>query len=150
MENIDVVKAYYAALDSAHIEQAEQYLSETYQLVGFTQQPMDKNAMLNMMKLFKASFPNLGHLLSNIHQEGYLVKVSVQLSGTNTNPLDLTSLGIGVVPATRKFIIFPTSNYEFTVVDGKIEVEKDVSPASPNRRMSGMLRAMNVSKIAAL
>ena len=41
MESVDIVKAYYAALDSADMQQVDQYLSENYQLVDFAQRAID-------------------------------------------------------------------------------------------------------------
>lgn len=149
MDNIDIVKAYFVALDSANMDQVDQYLSENYQLVDFTPQPMDKNAMVGMIGLFKAGLPDLKHSLSNIRIDENVVKLTVQLSGTNSGPVDLRKMGIGVIPRSRKFVIFPNGNYEFTVKSGKITVERDVSPISPNRRMSGMLKELGVN-IAAL
>lgn len=145
MNSIEIVRAYFAALDSTDIEQAEQYLAEQYQLVDFMPQPMDKAARLNMVNLFKAALPNLTHSLSNIRVEENLVKLTVQLSGTNSGHLDLRDMGIGVVPRTHKFIIFPNGNYEFTIKNDKITIERDVSPASPSRRMSGMLKSLGVN-----
>ncbi len=149
MDNIEIVKAYFATLDSVDMEQVDQYLSDQYQLVDFTSKPMSKAEMLTMMGLFKAALPNLRHSLSNFRVEGSVVMVTVQLSGTHSAHLDLRKLGIGVVPRTQKFVIFPNGNYEFTLRDGKIVTERDVSPVSPNRRMPGMLKAMGVN-IAAM
>jgi hypothetical protein len=149
MDSIDIVKAYFAALDSANMTQVDQYLSEDYQLVDFTQRPMDKDAMLSMIRLLKVALPNLKHSLSNIRVEDNVVKLTVQRSGTNSGHLDLREMGIGVVPRTQKFIIFPNGDYEFTIRGGKITMERDVSPVSPNRRMSGMLKALGIN-VAAL
>lgn len=149
MDSIDLVKAYFDALDSGKTEQADQYLAEDYQLLDFTQQPMDKEAMLTMMGLFKAALPNLKHSLSNIRAEKNVVKLTVQLSGTHYDNLDLRKMGIGVVPRSKKFIIFPNENYEFTIHGEKISLERNVSPASSSRRMSGMLKALGVN-IAAM
>lgn len=148
MDSIDIVKAYFNALDSANFDQVDQYLSESYQLVDFTPQPMDKDAMLDLLRLLKTALPNLKHSLSNFRVEENVVKVTVQRSGTNSGHLDLRKMGIGVVPRTQKFIIFPNGNYEFTVKSGKITIERDVSPVSPNRRMSGLLKAMGVNVAA--
>lgn len=145
MEDMDVVKAYFAALDSPDPEQARQYLSEEYQLVDFTALPLDQAARFGLINHLKDAFPNLKHSLSNINAEGNVVKLGVQLSGTNSGNLDLRELGIGVVALTKKFIIFPNGNYEFTLKNGKITIERDVSPKSPNRRISGMLKALGVN-----
>ncbi len=149
MDSIEIVKAYFAALDSTDTTQVDQYLAEDYQLVDFTSKPMDKDAMLGMIGLLKKAFPNLKHSLSNIRIENNVVKLTVQRSGTNTANLDLREMGIGVVPKTQKFIIFPNGSYEFTIKGGKITTERDVSPISPNRRLSGMLKAMGIN-VAAL
>jgi len=148
MDAIEIVKAYFAALDSQDPKQAMQYLSEDYQLVDFMPQPMDKEAMLDMLSRFKAAFPNLAHSLSNIRFEENVVKLTVQRSGTSAGHLDLRTIGVGVVPRSQKFVIFPNGNFEFTIKDGKITVERDVSPISPNRRMSGMLKALGVNMAA--
>ena len=148
MDNIELVKAYFAALDAGDMEQADQYLADSYQLVNFTPQTMDKSAMLDMMAQFKVAMPNLNHSLSNIRAEDNVVKLTVQLSGHNSENLDLRKMGIGIVPSSKKFIIFPNGNYELTISNGKITVEKDVSPTSTNRRMSGMLKALGINMAA--
>ncbi len=145
MNNIETVVAYFDALDSADMNRARQYLSENYQLVGFTSEPMNHEEMLELIRLLKEALPNLKHSLSNIRVEENVVKLTVQRSGTNSGNLDLRKMGIGVVPRTEKFIIFPNGTYEFTLRDGKITTERDVSPISPNRRMSGMLKALGIN-----
>lgn len=149
MDSIEIVKAYFNALDSTSMSQVNLYLAEDYQLVDFTPQPMGKDAMLDLIRLFKAALPNLQHSLSNIRVENDVVKLTVQRSGTNSGNLDLREMGIGVVPRTQKFIIFPNGNYEFTIKGGKISTERDVSPVSPNRRMSGILKSLGIN-VAAL
>jgi hypothetical protein len=149
MDNIEIVKAYFAALDSSNTAQVDEYLAEDYELVDFTTKPMNKDAMLTLLGLLRAALPNLKHSLSNIRVEEKVVKLTVQRSGTNSGHLDLREMGIGVVPRTQKFIIFPNGNYEFTIRGGKITTERDVSPISPNRRFSGMLKALGVN-VAAL
>lgn len=149
MDSIAIVKAFFEALDSTDISQAERYLDDDYQLVGFTERPMNKEEMLDMIRLFKEALPNLKHSLSNFRIEDRVVKVTVQLAGTHTQNLDLRKMGIGVVPRSQKFVIFPNGNYEFTLKDEKITTQRDVSPSSPNRRMPGMLKALGVN-IAAL
>ncbi len=145
MDNIEIVKAYFAALDSQDMEAATQYLSEQYQMVDFTSQPMDQFALFDFIRLLKVALPNLNHSLSNIRVEDNVVKLTVQRSGTNSGHLDLRSMGIGVVRRTQKFIIFPNGNFEITIKNGKITTERDVSPKSPNRRMPGLLKALGVS-----
>ncbi|HZW04642.1 MAG TPA: nuclear transport factor 2 family protein [Anaerolineaceae bacterium] len=145
MDSMEIVRAFYTALDSKDMDQVDQYISESYQLVDFTPQPMDRNALLELLRQLKKGLPNLQHSLSNIRMDGKVVKVTVQISGTNSAHIDLRHMGIGVVPRSMKFIIFPNGNFEFTVQNEKITVQRDVSPISPNRRMPGMLKALGVN-----
>jgi hypothetical protein len=145
MDNIGVVKAYFDALDSSEMGKANEYLSENYQLIDFTAQPMNKDAMMDMVGHLKVAMPNLKHSLSNIRMEEQKVRLTVQLSGINSGHLDFRTMGIGVVPRSRKFVIFPNGDYEFTISNEKITIERDVSPVSPNRRISGMLKALGVN-----
>ena len=145
MDNIEIVKAYYAALDSTDEETVDGYISERYRLVDFAAQPMDRNAILAFIKQFKDAFPNLSHSLGNVRMEGNVVKLTVQLAGTNSKNLDLRNMGIGIIPRSRKFVIFPNSDYEFTIKDEKIDQAKVVSAPSPYRGFSGMLKELGVN-----
>lgn len=148
MDRVEVVKAYFEALDAQDLPAAGAYLDEHYQLVDFQKDPMDKAAVLDLIKLLGAALPNLTHSLYNLRDEDGVVKATVQRSGTNSGLLDLRKMGLGVIPRSHKFIIFPNGNYEFTVVDGKITQERDVSAVSPNRRWSGLLRAFGVNGLS--
>lgn len=145
---IELVKSYFAALDSSDMSRAGNYLSDQYQMVDFLTQPLDQAGMLDLLRLLKVAMPNLQHSLSNIRMEENVVKLTVQLSGTNSGHLDLRSLGIGVVPRSQKFLIFPNADYEISVRNGKITTERDVSPPSQFRRMSGMLKTFGVNMAA--
>ena len=144
MDNIKLIKSYYAALDAGDIDQAGQYLAEQYLLLDFIQQSMDKSAMLDMWKNFRIAMPNLKHSLSNVRIEDNLVRATVQMSGTNNGKLDLRNMGFGLIPPTKKFLIFPNSYSEFSISKDKIITERDISPKSPNRRMAGRLKEFDI------
>lgn len=144
MDITRMIKAYYTALDSADLKNVDQYLAENYRLLDFTPQPMDKKAMLAMQQFFRNAIPNLQHSLSNFITVKQTVKVTIQLSGIHSGDLDLRKIGGGVVPASKKFIIFNNELLELTFANGKIITERNVSPQSPNRRFSGMLKVMGV------
>jgi len=145
MNEIEIVRAFFAALDANDLQKVDDYLADGYQWVGFSPQPMNKEGRLALVKQFKTAFPNLSHSLSNIRVEQNVVKMTVQISGTNSGPLDLREMGIGVIPGSNRFVIFPNANYEFSFSDGKIAIERDVSPQSPSRRLPGMLKEMGVN-----
>lgn len=139
-----MIKAYYAALDSADFDRIDQFLSKNYRLLDFAPQPMDKNAMLALYQIFRNAIPNLQHSLSNFIEVKQTVKVTMQMSGIHSANLDLRKIGGGILPASRRFIIFNNEMLELTCEDGKIISERNISPHSPNRRLSGMLKVMGI------
>jgi predicted ester cyclase len=144
MDITSMIKAYYATLDSADMNKVDQFLSKDYRLLDFAPQPMDMKAMLAIQQLFKNAIPNLQHSLSNFVVIKQTVKVTMQMSGIHSADLDLRKIGGGIHPASRRFIIFNNEMLELTCVDGKIISERDISPHSPNRRLSGMLKVMGI------
>ena len=146
MDNIDVVRAYFAALDSAEPQKAAAYLSDQYQLVDFLPRPMDQTAMLRFLQALRTGLPNLAHSLSNLQADNNTVKVTVQRSGTHSSDLDLQEWGAGFLPRTQKFIIFANATCEFVLQNGKIILERDVSPPSSNRRLPGMLKSLGMDQ----
>lgn len=149
MNKLNIVRAFFEALDSENMSQVDQYISEDFQVVDFSPKPMDRDALLEFLTQLKKGIPNLRHSLSNLNAEGNVVKLTVQLSGRNSDRIDLRHMGIGIIPSTRRFIIFPSANFEATLQDDKFILLRDVSPDSPSRRISGMLRALGVN-VAAL
>jgi hypothetical protein len=126
------------------MSKVDQFLSKDYRLLDFAPQPMDKKAMLAMQQLFKNAIPNLQHSLSNFTVTKQTVKLTMQMSGIHSADLDLRKIGGGILPASRRFIIFNNEILELTCADGKIISERNISPQSPNRRLSGMLKVMGV------
>jgi len=78
MDPFETVKAYFNALDSVDIDQVSQFLSDDYQMIDFTAQPMDKAAMLELMCLLWVALPNLKYSLSNIRMDNDVDAVGSQ------------------------------------------------------------------------
>src|SRR5690554_933432 len=105
MNKLNIVRAFFEALDSENMSQVDQYISEDFQVVDFSPKPMDRDALLEILTQLKKGIPNLRHSLSNLNAEGNVVKLTVQLSGRNSDRIDLRHMGIGIIPSTRRFII---------------------------------------------
>jgi hypothetical protein len=102
--NIEIVNALFAAFDAGDAPSFGALLTDDFKLIGISPQPLDKNGLLDMLGILHAALPNSKRSLSDFHTDGNIVKVTMQLSGLHPGPLDLSSMGLGVIPATGKAI----------------------------------------------
>jgi hypothetical protein len=145
--DMEIVRAYYSAVDSGNLDKASQLLSDDFKLFGSASGWVGKQEALELLNLLKTALPDLRHALSNIRSEGGVVMLTAQGGGRHTGPLDLPNLGmgLGVVPASGRMIIFPPDQYEYTVSQGKITSERNVTPITPNSGVDGFLKAVGIA-----
>jgi predicted ester cyclase len=143
---LDVYKAYYEASwanpPSSLIEANETYLSEDFQnLDQDGNVVMDKQAYIGMTHLLAAAFKDFKAVYSDLRQKGDSVIVSFHFEGTHTGDLDLSAMGLGVIPASGKKIVWPEDSSEF-----KIEGDKIVSikPYGDSRGIEAFLAPLGV------
>ncbi|OGO36916.1 MAG: hypothetical protein A2W35_09935 [Chloroflexi bacterium RBG_16_57_11] len=144
--DMEVVRAFYVAVDSGNLEKAGQLLSDDFKLFGTTSGWVGKHEALEILTLLKTALPDLRHALSNIRSEGGVVMLTAQGGGRHTGPLDLPNLGMGmgIIPASGRMVIFPPDHYEFTVSQGKITTERNVTPITPHSGVDGFLKAVGI------
>ncbi len=73
-----------------------------------------------MTKALRSGFPDINYNFRVKGAEGYVVKTSTQLSGTNTGDLDFSAMSMGVIPATGKSFSNPEEQNDVTVAGDKI------------------------------
>src|ERR671918_339941 len=94
---------------------------ETVQtLMDSIQEPIDKEAWLGMSSSLKPAFPDLDYHFKVIGAEGDVVKSTSQLNGTHSGSFDLTSMNMGVIPATNKSFSAKLEKTKITVKENKI------------------------------
>ena len=85
------------------------YLSDDFRWTdALGNPPMDKVAFLAMAQPLQSAFPDLSIVIEDIREDGDEAVVTSHYVGTFRNDLDLSSVGMGVLPATRKAIVFPS------------------------------------------
>jgi len=106
--------------------------------------PMDRNAWLGMADLMESAIPDISTVFEDIREEGDSLLVTSHWEGTFTNDFDLSALGLGVIPATGKVVVFPTSTVRMTFDGDKLCAVYD--PATgPDAGMAGFLRALSAN-----
>jgi predicted ester cyclase len=139
VNRIDVVKA--VMLDSSDSDPSAFYADDFQATDSVGGQPMDKHAWLAMTPLMRASFPDIGYVVDDIREEGDKVRVTGHFVGIFTNDLDLSALGVGVIPASGKKITWPTSHSIVTLKGGKI-TRWHSTDTGPNAGVSGFFKAI--------
>jgi len=138
---IDIVKVFYGTFSLMGASKAGNYLAEDFRLVGFAQGPMDKDAWIGFLSVLKAAIPDLKIRLTDVSESGDQVRFTEMGVGTHRLPLDLSLLGLPVIPADGEPVTLPTLEWVHTVADGKITLAEQVS-ASPATGLAEMLAAL--------
>jgi predicted ester cyclase len=117
---LDIVKAYSDAL-AIDMTVAMDYLSDDFHTADQDGNVvLTKDGFVSMGEMMRSSFTDLTWVTTDIHEEGDRVIFSGHNEGTHTSDLDLSAMGIGIVPASGKKIVWPEAIMKLTVESDKI------------------------------
>lgn len=130
--NVDFIRTYFdtawADPTASPMEAAEKFFSDDFQNIDQDDNVlMDKAAYMGMGQLMFAAFQDFKFVYSDLHPEGDGVIVNGHFEGTHTGDLDLSAMGIGVVPASGKKIVWPESSSKWKVEGGKLLSIQEIS-----------------------
>jgi hypothetical protein len=119
---LDVVQAYVDLIGvGGDIEAATAYFSDDFQ--NFDRDgniALTKEGIVGMARMMSASFKDYGFVLTNLCDEGDSVIMTGHFQGIHTGDLDLSAMGLGVVPASGKKIVWPEASAKLTVEGDRI------------------------------
>jgi predicted ester cyclase len=142
MSTRDLAEAFIKAFEAGDFDTVASYLSDDFAFSGPTPQPVGKDEWIWMSKVLKAGFPDLRYNIRVIGVEGNVVRTVLQLTGTHTADLDLSFMGMGIIPATGGRVSNPEEKGETTVEGDKI-VAMHVH-STPETGLAGMLAQLGV------
>ena len=120
ISKLDVVRAYSDAL-GVDIKAAMDYLSDDFHTVDPDGNVvLTKDGFVGLGRAMRASFTDYAWVTSDIREEGDQVIFIGHNEGTHTSDLDLSAMGIGVVPASGQKIVWPEASMKLTVKGEKI------------------------------
>jgi hypothetical protein len=127
MNTQELAQAIEAAFGARDLDAVAGYLSEDFQFSGPTPEPVGKAKYIGLTRTLLAAFPDINFNARTAGVEGDVIKTTSQLTGTHTADLDLTPMGMGVIPPTGKSFSNPLEEGEMKVRDGKVvswEIER--------------------------
>jgi hypothetical protein len=118
----DVVREYTELIGiGGNREALADYFSDDFQMLdkdgSFV---MNKEMLLAGMRQSNQAFTDYGFVRSDVREAGEFVIMSGHFEGTHTGDLDLSAMGIGVIPASGKKIVWPEASEKITVEGDKI------------------------------
>lgn len=127
MSKLDVVRDWSDAND---LTSSDKYLSDDFQFIDPSGQlTMGKQEYIGFASLIFAAMPDIKYVRSDIHEEGDYVIVSGHFEGTFENDLDLSAMGLGVIPASGKKVAWKESTERYVVKGDKIVKSEPIAGA---------------------
>ena len=109
------------AVQGGDFEKAQATLADDFQFSGPVPEPISGPAWMGMSKSLKAAFPDLDYQFKIENIDGNAVNISAELKGMHSGDLDLSAMGMGVIPATNKSFAAAHEHGQSTVQDGKVK-----------------------------
>lgn len=121
MDNVEIAQAFTSALDAGDFDTAASYLAPNFQFSSPTlPQPLGPQEWLGLSHTLKAGFPDLSYNFEVLGGDGDAIRVRSQITGTHTGDLDMSGMGMGVIPATGIAVSAAPEESEGRVEGGKI------------------------------
>jgi predicted ester cyclase len=146
----DVYKAYYDKSwenpPASNIEAIKIYFSDdfkTYDKDGNVE--LDREKYIGVVQLIYTAFTDFTYVRSDLREDGDAVIVSGHFEGTHTGDFDLSAMGMGVIPASGKKIVWPEASNKFMIESGKIV---GIQPTGDSGGMKAFLGALGVKATA--
>ena len=122
---VKVVRAWhdelYANPPSSVMGANAAYLSDDFQnLDQDGNVVMNKEAYSGFNQLIFAAFKDFKAMFSDLREEDGYVIMTFHFEGTHTDDLDMSAMGLGVIPASGKKIVWPEQSAKVTVEGDKI------------------------------
>ena len=90
----------------------------------------NKDGFIGLLQVMGAAFSHLGFVVTELYEEGDYIVIGGHNEGSHKADLDLSSMGLGVVPATGKKVVWPDAKAKLTVVGDKVtQLEPHSGPA---------------------
>ena len=120
MSDEAIARKVWELIEAKDTAAARELLSDDMTFSGPMPEPVSGDAWLGIHDKLNAAFPDWSFNMTSVHQHGDVVHCTAQVTGTQTGDLDLSPMGMPVVPATGKSIQLPQEELSVKVEGGKI------------------------------
>lgn len=149
MNGADIVKQFIVALESQEYTLASDYLADDFTFTSNLPRPLDKRQFITLMKELKYGMPNMSLNVSDIHETNNELlqeqdaECTVQLTGTQSNTMELVPLSLPPISETNRLVRLPVEHWHFTCEHNKIAAI--VVPPVPGGGIPGLLAQLGIN-----
>jgi hypothetical protein len=140
MSKIELVRLAFDVDDPARGD----YLSDDFQWTDeLGSPPVERGSWVAAFQPFGSSMSDLSLVIDDIREEGDTITVTSHVSGTFVNDLDLSAMGLGVIPATGESFVSPVQRDRVSFDGDKISEIHNME-TGPDAGMGGLLKVLGV------
>ena len=146
-KNLDTYNAYFEASwadpPASSLEAVKKYFSPDFQSLDVDgNAQMTKESYLGFLSFLQASIPDMGVVIHDVREEGDSVLLRSHFEGTFAGDLDLSAMGMGVIPASGKKIVWPEATTKWKFDGDQIA---SIQAADDNGGVGPFLAALGVT-----
>ncbi|MFQ6673244.1 MAG: ester cyclase [Fidelibacterota bacterium] len=138
----DIARRTLAAIESGDFDTASSLISDDFTFSGPVPEPIGREEWLGLQRKLQDAFPDWSFNVTDAQEEGEVVRLSLEITGTHTGDLDLSEMGIPKVPATGNSLRLPAEHPEMIVRGDKLVAVKVNVP--PGGGVPGILQQVGV------
>ena len=120
---LDTAQAYVDLISvSGDLEKAiTDYMSDDFENLDTDGNvALTKDQLLEMTRMLRPSFTGYGFVSADLREEDDYVIMTGHFEGTHIGDVDLSAMGLGVIPASGKKIVWPEASAKLTIEGGRI------------------------------
>lgn len=143
----NIVTTFMQALEAKDFDGAASFLSEDFYFGGSMPQPLNKDQFIKFFRELAQGIPNISYHFHDLHEveeneQGNREVATIQMTGHQTDALNLYQLSLPPIPQLDKTISLPEEHWEY-VVRGNVIVAIDAEHVSGGG-IAGLLHQLGV------
>ena len=116
----DIVTAFMQALETKDFDGAASYLSDDFYFSGSMPRPLNKDQFIKFFQELARGIPNISFHVHDVHEvdeneEGNREVATIQITGHQTDALNLYQLSLPPIPQMGKSVSLPEEHWEYVV-----------------------------------
>lgn len=120
MNRTEIARTVMEAAARGDAATAKSHLSNDFVLTGPTPEPLNAEQWLGLHQLINVGMPDFSFNISDVQEKGDTVTLTMQITGTHQGTLDLSPMGLPVIPATGIRVKLPVEKPQITFRGDKI------------------------------
>jgi hypothetical protein len=140
----EIALAFAANRQAADGEGLSALCTDDFHFSGPVPLPLGLSETIEWISVLKHAAPDIDYHHAYVQFEnGHIVHLVTQVTGTHTGDLDLTDFSMGIIPPTGKSFSMPLENAQVTIRDEKV-TRYHVDPR-PDAGILGLLAALGIT-----